>query len=69
MKLSSLDQTVLSRVPWAWCSEPTILFHLGVLGKEPECTNVRACLERLRESKHVIHKNHGVSLWRRNRGN
>lgn len=67
MKLSEADQIVLKHVPWAWCSEPTILFYLGVLGKEPECTDAKSALERLRASKHVIHKNHGVSLWRRNK--
>lgn len=63
--LAPADQTILSRVPWAWCSEPTILFYLGVLGKGPEQTNVRERLEALRASGHVSHRNRGVSLWRR----
>ena len=63
--LPPLDRGILAQVPWAWCSEPTILMRCGVLGKETETSNVRAALERLKASGHVIHRDKGVVMWRR----
>ena len=67
--LPSLDRGFLAQVPWAWCSEPTILMRCGALGKETETANVQAALARLKASGHVVHRDKGVVMWRRNKEN
>ena len=67
--LPSLDRGILVQVPWAWCSEPTILMRCGALGKETETANVRAALARLKASGHVVYRDKGVVMWRRNKEN
>lgn len=65
--LTPLDRGILANVPWAWCSEATILMHCGALGKDTETSNVQAALARLKESGHVVKRDKGVVLWRRNK--
>lgn len=67
--LPSLDRGILAQVPWAWCSEPTILMRCGALGKETETANVQAALGRLKVSGHVVYRDKGVVMWRRNKEN
>ena len=67
--LPSLDRGILAQVPWAWCSEPTILMRCGALGKETETANVQAALARLKASGHVVYRDKGVVMWRRNKEN
>ena len=65
--LTPLDRGILAKVPWAWCSEATILMHCGALGNQTATENVKGALERLKASGHVIHRPHGVIMWRRNK--
>lgn len=69
LTLPSLDRGILAQVPWAWCSEPTILMRCGALGKETETANVQAALARLKASGHVVYRDKGVVMWRRNKEN
>jgi hypothetical protein len=41
----------------------------GALGKETETGNVRAALGRLKASGHVVHRDRGVVMWRRDKEN
>lgn len=69
LTLTPLDRGILANVPWAWCSEATILMHCGVLGKEPDASNVQVALARMKASGHVLQRNPGVAMWRRNKEN
>ena len=67
LTLAPLDRGILAQVQWAWCSEPTILMRCGVLGKETATANVREALGRMKVSGHVVYRDRGVVMWRRNK--
>ena len=61
----AVDRWVLGRVPWAWCSVPTIMMHFGVFGQKIEETKVQESLGRLVARKAVGHRSKGISMYKR----
>ena len=61
----AIDQWVLNRVPWAWCSVPTIMMHLGVFGRAPDESKVQESMGRLVARKAVGHRDRGISMYKR----
>lgn len=61
----AVDRWVLGRVPWQWCSVPTIMMHLGVFGQKTEESKVLESLGRLVARKAVGHRDRGLSMYKR----
>ena len=61
----AVDRWVLGRVPWAWCSVPTIMVHLRVFGQKLEETKVQESLARLVARKAVGHRDKGITMYKR----
>ena len=64
----AIDPWVLNRVPWAWCSVPTIMMHLGVFGRAPDESKVRESLARLVARRAVGHRDKGITMYKRIKG-
>lgn len=64
----AVDRWVLGWVPWAWCSVPTIMMHLGVRGEMAEESKVLESLGRLVARKAVGHRDKGISMYKRIKG-
>jgi len=58
----ALDRGVLGKVPWSWCSLPTIYMHLGVFGKPTEEARILESLGRLVSRKAVDLQNKGLGI-------
>ena len=61
----AVDRWVLNRVPWVWCSLPTIHMHLGVFGRPYDEATVAEALERLVARKAVGRKDKGLLMFKR----
>lgn len=57
---SEEDQLTLKRLPWAWCSLPTVFMHMGVHGNVPKQARVLESLGRLVAAKKAGHKDRGL---------
>jgi len=62
----AVDRWVLGRLPWSWCSLPTVYMHMGVHGQPDNCAKVLESLGRLVAAKKVGHRAHAlVTMYKR----
>lgn len=61
-----IDRWVLGRLPWSWCSLPTVYMHMGAHGNESQQAMVREALGRLTVAKKAGIREHAlVTMYKR----